>query len=104
MNAILTAYDWIYGIAQLAAAILSVFAGGIAAQFFVVCAKRKTLSAWRYLAIALILFTIEELLGTLATFGIFVTSYLTHVVPTFILGFLIAALITQININKGCLE
>ena len=104
MNYILTTYDWVYGIAQLAAAILSIFAGLIALQFFMQSTKRKNLAAWRYLAVALILFTIEELLGTLATFGVFSTEYLTHIVPTFILGFLIAALTTQININKGCLK
>lgn len=84
----------------MAAAILSVFAGLIAAQFFILSSKRKNLSAWRFLAIALILFTIEEILGTLATFGVFVTEYLTHVVPTFILGFLIAALVKQICVNQ----
>jgi len=101
---ILTTYDWLYGIAQLSAAILSVIVGLIAAHFFILSSKRKNLAPWRFMAVALVLFAIEEILGTLATFGVFVTTYLTHVVPTFILAFLIAALVTQININKGCLK
>ena len=104
MNYILTTYDWIYGIAQLAAAILSIFAGLIALQFFIQSVKRKNLAPWRYMAVALILFTVEEVLGTLATFGVFSTEYLTHIVPTVILAFLITSLTIQININKGCLK
>ena len=93
-----------YGIAQLAGVILSIIVGLVAAQFFLASAKRKTLGSWRFLAIALILFALEELLGTLATFGVFETPYLTHVVPTLILAFLIASLAVQININKGRLK
>lgn len=66
--------------------------------------KHKALKAWPYLIIALVLFTIEELIGALKTFGIYSTPHLTHVIPGFILAFLIAAVIVQTNIKKGWVE
>ena len=59
------------------------------------------MAAWRMLIISLVLFTIEEVLGGLKTFGVYSTPYLTHVIPSFILAFLIGALIKQTNIVKG---
>ena len=104
MSSILTTYDWIYGIAQFAAVILSIIAGILAVQILHKAAHRKTLAAWRWLTLALILFTFEEILGTLEVFGVFKSVYLTHVLPSFILGLLITALVTQININRGCTQ
>ena len=104
MNHILTTYDWVYGIAQFAAVILSIIAGALAAHLFTAARKRKTLVAWRFLTIALLLFALEEILGFLAAFDIFTTPYLTHIVPSFILGLLIAALAIQITISKGCVQ
>ena len=66
--------------------------------------KRKVFRAWRYLLIALVIFAIEEVLGGLKTFGIYSTPYLTHVIPAFILAFLITAVIVQTNIKKGWIE
>jgi len=100
---ILTTYDWVYGITQIAAVILSLAAGFLAARLFSVAARRKTLTAWRHLVVVLILFAIEELFGALDVFGIYNTPFLTHIIPTFMLGFLIAALMTQINVNRGCI-
>ena len=100
----LTLYDWIYGIAQLAAAFLSIIAGVIALSMFRAARQQKILSAWKLIIIALVLFTIEEILGALKTFGVYSTPYLTHVVPSFILAFLIAALVKQKNINRGWTE
>ena len=99
---LLTTYDWIYGITQIAAVILSLIAGAIAISLFRAAVRRKSLGAWRFLSITLILFAFEEVLGTLQVFGVYQTPYLTHVVPTLILGFLIAALVKQITINEGC--
>ena len=101
---ILTPIDWFYGIAQLAAAFLSIIAGMIALSLFNVSKRNKHLKAWRYLIIALVLFAVEEVLGGLKTFGVYSTPHLTHIVPSFILIFLIAALIKQVSINKGWLE
>jgi hypothetical protein len=50
------------------------------------------------------LFAVEEVLGALKTFGIYSTPHLTHVIPFFILLFVIAGVLAQINITKGWLE
>ena len=98
---LLTPYDWIYGIATLAAVILSIVAGVIALTLFESARQRKYLAAWKPLLIALILFAAEELIGSLKVFGVWQYPGLTHVLPSFILIFLIAALIKQINIARG---
>ena len=100
----LTNYEWIYGIAQLAAAFLSVIAGILAVNLFNSSKKQKLLRAWRYLMIALVIFAVEEVVCALKTFGVYSTPHLTHVIPSVILAFLIAAVVVQININKGWLE
>lgn len=99
-----TTYEWIYGIAQFSAGFLSVVAGIIALSMFKTAKEHKTLKSWRYLIIGLVLFAVEEVIGALKTFGIYETPHLTHVIPFFILLFVIAAVITQINITKGWLE
>lgn len=100
----LTPYDWIYGITQLATVVLSIVAGFIAISMFQHASKKKYMAAWKPLIIALVLFVIEELIGVLRTFGIWSNPWITHVIPSFILLFLIAALIKQINITRGCEE
>jgi peptidoglycan/LPS O-acetylase OafA/YrhL len=97
----LTTYDWIYGSGQIASVILAFVAGGIALTMFKQAHQRKQLRAWRFLIWALVFFTIEEFVGALKTFGVWSTPWLTHVIPSVILAFLIAALIIQINVNKG---
>lgn len=104
MNQILTTYDWVYGIAQIAAVVLSVVAGLIAIQLFTAAQRKKSLVAWKHLSVVLILFAVEEILGTLAVFGIYESPFITHIIPTFMLGLLIAALVTQINVNRGCAQ
>ncbi len=96
----LTPYDWVYGIAVLTAVALSIIAGFIALSLFD-SAKKTHLNAWKPLIVALILFALEEILGALKVFGVWKTLWLTHVIPSFILLFLIIALIKQINIAKG---
>ncbi|MBI4143821.1 hypothetical protein HY486_01070 [Candidatus Woesearchaeota archaeon] len=111
----LTTYEWLYGISQIAAIVLSIIAGMLS-LWLIKQAKHEYMRAWKYLGIALTLFTIEELLGMMRTFDIYNTSLLewlpegivsflttaaTHVVPFFILVFLITALIIQTNIKKG---
>lgn len=96
----LTPYDWVYGIAVLTAVALSVIAGFLALSLFD-SSKKSHLSAWKPLIISLVLFTVEEILGALKVFGVWKTAWLTHVVPSFILLFLIIALVRQINVAKG---
>lgn len=97
----LTAYDWIYGSGQIAGVILSFVAGGIALSMFNQARERKSLRAWRYLIWSLVFFTLEEFVGVLKTFGIWSTPWLTHVIPSLILAFLIAALVVQIQVTRG---
>lgn len=97
----LTAYDWVYGIANITAVILAIAAGFIALSIYEKTREKKILGAWKYLIIALILFVFQEILGALKTFGIFSTPWATHVLPGFILIFLIASLVAQINIARG---
>ena len=101
---VLTAYDWAYGISQFAAVFLSIIAGVIAISMFSTAHKERLLHAWRFMIVALVLFTVEEILGALKTFGVYSTPHLTHIVPSFILAFVIIALVSQININRGCLH
>lgn len=103
----LSFYDWLYGVAQLAVGFLAVIAGFICISVFV-GAKSKTQRAWRPLIIALILFVMGQIIGGLRTFGIVpntgVWSYAVHVLVTGILGLLIMSLAIQININRGWLR
>ena len=87
------------GILKIANVFLAVIAGVIAISLFKVSRKRE-LSPWRLLIIALVLFAIQGILGALRAFAIFETPYLTHIVPTILLGFLIWALVLQINMCK----
>jgi hypothetical protein len=96
-----TTYDWIYGVAQFSAAFLSVVAGFLAISMFAATKKYAYLSSWKYLIIALILFAVEEVIGALKTFGVYSTPHLTHVLPFFILLFVIIGVVVQINITKG---
>jgi len=83
---------------------LSIIAGIIAISMFRATKRQKNLRSWRYMIIALVLFAIEEVIGALKTFGIYETPHLTHVIPFFILLFVIAAVVIQINITRGWLE
>lgn len=100
----LTPYDWLYGIAQITTAILSVFAGYIAISMFHHTRNQKLLGGWKLLIWSLVLFAFVIILGALKTFGIFSTTFLTHIVTSLILGFMIAALVVQIQINRGWLR
>ncbi len=100
----LTPYDWIYGISIITTVFLSVIAGTIALTMFEKASQRRYLSAWKPLIVALVLFVVEELFGALKVFGVWSTPWLTHVIPSFILVFLIAALLRQINITRGVEE
>lgn len=97
----LTIYDWVYGSGQIGAVILSFVAGGIALSMFKAARQRRSLRAWRFLLWALVLFVLVEAIGALRTFGIWSSPWLTHVLVSFILAILIAALVVQIQVTKG---
>jgi hypothetical protein len=103
VNQILSPYDWIYGIAQLAAGFLAIISAIIAMTMFG-RSETRHLRAWKFLLLAVLFFAAEEIIGAMKTFGIYVTPHLTHIIPGIILGLLITALIIQININRGWLR
>ena len=92
---------YLEGLLKLANLFLSLIAGIIAISLFKVSHENKHLNPWRILIIALIFFAIQEIFGALRAFGIYDSPYLTHIVPTAILGLLIVALVMQIYVHKG---
>lgn len=98
---ILTTYDWIYGITEIAILFLAIIAGFIAVQLFTAARKRTTLKAWRFLTPALALFALFEIFSVLAIFGIYSLPFLTHVIVTLILALLITALAVQLHTLSG---
>lgn len=101
-NIVLTTYDWILGVAEIAAVFLSIVAGVIGLSLFRISFTEKELKAWRFLIFALVFFAVVEIVGALKSFGVYSTPHLTHVIPGIVLAFLIAALVNQIYINRGC--
>src|SRR3990172_2760999 len=99
-------YDWVYGIAQLAAGFLAIIAGILALSMLKVSHEKKILQGWRWLIWALVFFVLVEIVGGLNTFGISFgilgTPWLTHVLAGLVLIFLITALVTEAHIKEGC--
>lgn len=91
---------FIEGIFNIANVFLAISAGVIAASLFTRAWKQESLKAWRPLIFALIFFAVQEILGALRSFNIFSTPYLTHIVPSIILGLLIASIVMQIDVTK----
>lgn len=98
----LSIYDFIYGIAQLAAGFLAIIAGIIAVTL--IRHAQQELRAWKYMLAALVLFVIVEVIGALHAFGFQVGSFWTHVLVSCILFLVIVALTVQIHISKGWKE
>jgi len=90
--------EFIEGILKIANVVLSLVAAVISIKLFGLIGKKERLQPWKAIVVALIFFIIQEILGILRAFNIFESSYLTNVVPAFILGALIWALILQINL------
>jgi hypothetical protein len=104
---VLSFYDWLYGVAQLAVGFLAIIAGFICISVFI-SSKSKTHRAWRPLMIALIFFVAGQVIGGLRTFGIVpntgVWIFAVHVLVSGILALMIMSLTMQININRGWLR
>lgn len=89
------------GVLQLTVVFLAIAAGLISLSLFRVSHKNKELSAWKSLMVVLVLFAIEEIIGVLDAFNIWrEINYMRHIVPSFILIFLIIAIMKQILITK----
>ncbi len=92
--------EFITGVLQVANFFLSIVAGLIAASLFEVSHK-KELRAWKPLAVALVLFAVEEIFGGLRSFNIYSNPWITHVIPSFIMGFMIWSLALQLEVVRG---
>ena len=79
---------------------LAVVAGLIAASMFAV-SKSESLRPWKALAVALIFFALEEIFGGLRSFAIYSNAWITHVIPSVVLAFLIWGLVAQLNLATG---
>ena len=101
---VLTFYDWVYGITQLAAGFLAIIGGFITISMLRE-SKGRELRAWRPLLISLLLFIVGQVVGGLRTFGILPStgfwSFLVHILVSGILALMIAALLIQLQINRG---
>jgi hypothetical protein len=91
--------DFTTGVLQIANLVLALVAGLIAATLFE-ASKKKELRAWKPMTIALIFFALEEIFGGLRSFAVYSNSWITHVIPSIILAFLIWGLVAQINVIK----
>lgn len=100
----LTILEWIYGTVQFAVVFLSIFAGILALSIYQYTKNKSSVASWNYMIVMLLFFMIVELLGGLSTFGVYRTPHLTHTFAALCLGFLIAALTTQINITRGWMQ
>tara|TARA_Y100000310_G_scaffold345304_1_gene463561 strand:- start:3977 stop:4279 length:303 start_codon:yes stop_codon:yes gene_type:complete len=88
------------GTFSIAVAVLSIIAGIIALHTFKLVHGENRLKPWKVLMVMLVLFVIEELLGALKFFGIYEHPFITHIIPTAILGLLIYALLLEIILVK----
>ncbi len=93
------AIDYITGTLQIANVFLAIVAGFVAASLYKSSAKQE-FRAWRLLVIALIIFSLEEVVGAIRSFGIYESPFLTHVIPSLILGLLIWGLVVQIDVAR----
>jgi hypothetical protein len=91
--------SYIEGMLKIANLFLALIAGGIGLSIIRHSIKERKLAAWKYLAIALVLFAFQEILGALRAFNIFRSPFLTHVNVSVLLAFLLIALVVQINVT-----
>ena len=96
----LAVYSYWYGVIQIANVFLAVVAGVLAASLFRVSHQKMHLKPWKMLIVALVLFSILEVVGALRTFGVYESLFLTHTITSAILAFLIITLVLQIKIAE----
>lgn len=87
------------GLLKIANLVLALIAGIIAISLFRISHQRYELRAWKILIVALVFFAVQEILGALRAFDIYSSPFLTHIVPSVILGLLIYALAKQLHIH-----
>ena len=84
------------GILQISNVFLSIVAGLIALTLFKKFHQNMALRPWKWLTLVLCLFAVEEILGALRSFAIWSSPFMTHIVPSFMLLFLIIAITMEI--------
>lgn len=90
------------GVLQLTVVFLSIAAGIIATTLFRISHEHELLKAWKTLIIVLVLFAIVEIIGVLDAFDIWRDiNFLRHIIPSIMLGFLIVAIVKQIQITEA---
>lgn len=92
--------EYLEGLLKISNLFLSLVAGYIALTIISMGSKKKLLVPWKVLSFALLFFAVQQILGFLRAFNIYTSPYLTHIVPTVILGLLIFCLTLQINLYK----
>jgi len=103
----LTFYDWVYGIAQLAAGFLAIIAGVIC-LLMLRSSRASLLRAWRPLLFGLLFMITLQIIGGLRTFGVLPNTgfwkFSVHILVTAVLALLMGALVIQIQVNRGWLK
>ena len=90
----------IAGALAVAVVFLSLVALVFAIHTFKLMKGKDRLKPWKILMVMLVFFVIEEILGAPKFFSIYQHPFLTHIIPTAILGLLIYALLLEIIIVK----
>ena len=91
---------FIEGIVKIANFIIAIIAGAVTLSLIRHAEEYKVLRAWKVLIVVLILFVVQQVLGALRAFQIFTSSFLTHIIPSFMLGFFIWAIVIQMGVVK----
>lgn len=92
--------QYLEGILKIANLCLALVAGGFAISLIESSRNKEALKAWIPIIIALVLFVLQEIFGALRAFAIYESAFITHIIPTVILAFLILGLVKQINIHQ----
>ncbi|HIH37578.1 hypothetical protein J4460_06140 [Candidatus Woesearchaeota archaeon] len=94
-------YPFLVGVLQIADMFLAIVAGLISLNMVRHARRQEHLRPWKMLIPMMVLFALEMVIKALRAFGIFESPYLTHVIPSIMMGFLIAALVMQIQITEA---
>ena len=94
--------DFFGGMLQLTNMFLAIIAGGIAISMFKVAGKKAdpSLRPWKFLLFALVIYAVLQIVAVLRSFNIFETPFLTHVIVSVLLFFVIIGLIIELEVVR----
>lgn len=94
--------DFFAGMLQLTNMFLAVTAGGIAISMFKRAGKTSEpfLRPWKFLLTALVLYGVLQVVAVLRSFGIFEVPFLTHIIVSVLLLFVIIGLIVELEVVR----